>query len=152
MVRWNSSKEGKMLASLFDNGIADPRFSKPADIDPIKEMKDEFKEFTAQTFRNNYRTTASNWMTGKAIEGTRLKSLNCELMFCLAHLNIIFVSLATCCCSFHLISRHRQWHWAKQRWGQRNHSWRTRTTTSNASHRQTTSTNYVSYCLQVQGR
>lgn len=84
MVRWKSSKEGKVLASLFDNGIADPRFSKPADIDPIKEMRDEFKEFTAPTFRSNYKTTASNWMAGKAIEGTRLKSLNCESVFSFA--------------------------------------------------------------------
>lgn len=80
MVRWNANREGKILASLFDTGIADPRFSKPADIDPIKEMREEFKEFTAQTFRNNYKTTASNWMAGKAIEGTRLKSLNREFL------------------------------------------------------------------------
>jgi hypothetical protein len=80
MVRWSSSKEGKILASLFDNGIADPRFSKPADIDPVKEMNDEFKEFSSQQFRNNYKTTASNWMAAKAIEGTRLKSLDRELV------------------------------------------------------------------------
>lgn len=81
MVRWSSAKEGKVLASLFDNGIADPRFSKPADIDPIKEMREEFLEFSAPQFRNNYKTTATNWMAGKAIEGTRLKSLNRELLF-----------------------------------------------------------------------
>ena len=83
MVRWNSSKEGKVLASLFENGIADARFSKASDIDPIKELRDEFKEFTPQTFRNNYRSTATNWMAGKAVEGQRLKSLNCEsITFC----------------------------------------------------------------------
>ena len=78
MVRWNSSKEGKILASLFENGIADPRFSKPADIDPIKEMREEFKQFSAQQFRNNYKRTATNWMAGKALEGQRYKSLTCE--------------------------------------------------------------------------
>ena len=84
MVRWSSAKEGKVLASLFDNGIADPRFSKPADMDPIKDMREEFAEFSPVQFRNNYKTTASNWMAAKAIEGTRRKSLNCELvMFCL---------------------------------------------------------------------
>ena len=79
MVRWSSSKEGKVLASLFENGIADPRFSKPADIDPIKEMRDEFKEFSPQQFRNNYKTTSSNWMAGKALEGQRFKALDREL-------------------------------------------------------------------------
>lgn len=76
--RWNAAKEGKVLGSLFENGIADPRFSKAAEIDPIKEMREEFKDFTAQQFRSNYKTTATNWMAGKAVEGTRLKSLNCE--------------------------------------------------------------------------
>lgn len=76
--RWNAAKEGKVLGSLFENGIADPRFSKANEIDPIKEMREEFKPFSAQQFRNNYKTTATNWMAGKAIEGTRLKSLNCE--------------------------------------------------------------------------
>ena len=78
-VRWNSSKEGKVLASLFENNIADPRFTKAADIDPIKAMRDEFKDFSAQQFRNNYKSTATNWMAGKAVEGIRLKALNCEL-------------------------------------------------------------------------
>ena len=67
-----------MLVSLFDNGIADPRFSKAADIDPIKEMRDEFKPFSATQFRNNYKTTSANWMAAKALEGQRFKSLNCE--------------------------------------------------------------------------
>ena len=78
MVRWNPAKAGKVLSSLFDNGIADPRFSKAAEIDPIKEMRDEFKQFTAQQFRSNFKTTAANWMAAKAIEGQRFKSLNCE--------------------------------------------------------------------------
>ena len=81
MVRWNSSREGKVLASLFDNGIADPRFSKPGDIDPIKEMREEFKEFSPQQFRNNYKRTSTNWMAGRALEGQRFKSLDRELIF-----------------------------------------------------------------------
>lgn len=76
-VRW-SKDESKVLANLFETQVADPRFTKAAEIDPIKEKRDEFKEFTAQQFRNNYKTCASNWMAGKAIEGTRLKDLNRE--------------------------------------------------------------------------
>ena len=77
--RWNAAKDGKVLASLFESGLADPRSVKAADIDPIKGMRKEFKDFTDQQFRSNYKTTATNWMAGKAIEGVRLKSLNCEL-------------------------------------------------------------------------
>ena len=76
--RWNATKDGKLLASLFENGLADPRFTKAAEIDPIKNTRDEFKEFSDQQFRNNYKTTATNWMAGKAIEGTRFASLSCE--------------------------------------------------------------------------
>ena len=78
MVRWNAATDGKILCSLFENGIADARFTKAGDIDPIKEMREEFQKYEAVQFRNNYKTTATNWMAGKAIEGTRLKSLNCE--------------------------------------------------------------------------
>ena len=76
--RWKSAEDGKLLASLFENGLADPRFTKAAEIDPIKNTRDEFQRFTDQQFRNNYKTTATNWMAGKAIEGTRRKSLNRE--------------------------------------------------------------------------
>ena len=81
MVRWNASKEGKILASLFENRLADPRFSKAADIDRIKEIREEFKKFTVQTFRNNYKSTANNWMAAKTCEGFRRKDLKCESCF-----------------------------------------------------------------------
>ena len=76
--RWNPLKEGKVLGSLFEIGIADPRFTKAAEIDPIKDMRDDFRAFTKEQFRRNYGTTAAKWMAGKAVEGTRLKSLTCE--------------------------------------------------------------------------
>ena len=63
---------------MFENRLADPRFTKAADIDPIKETKDEFKKFSAQTFRTNYKASATNWMAGKSLEGARFQSLNCE--------------------------------------------------------------------------
>lgn len=73
--RW-SKDESQILSTLFDSNMADPRFTKAAEIDPIKEMRDEFKDFTAQQFRNNYKTTATNWMAGKAVGGTRFQALN----------------------------------------------------------------------------
>ena len=76
--QWNSSKQGKLLVSMFEAGLADPRCSKAADIDPVKALREEFKDFTDQTFCNNYKTTATNWMAGKAVAGTRRKNLNCE--------------------------------------------------------------------------
>jgi hypothetical protein len=81
MVRWNASKEGKILASLFENRLADPRFNKATDIDRIKEIREEFKDFSVQTFRNNYKSTANNWMAAKTCTGFRRKDLNCELYF-----------------------------------------------------------------------
>ena len=78
MVRWNGDKDGKLLCSLFDNGIADPRKQAPAEIDPIKELKEEFKGFSLQTFRDNYRKTANKWINAKAVAGKRLKHLSCE--------------------------------------------------------------------------
>ena len=77
-ARWNSSRDGKILASLFENALADPRSTKAADIDPVKTLREEFKDFADTQFRNNYKTTATNWMAGKAIAGTRLKHLSCE--------------------------------------------------------------------------
>ena len=77
-VRWNASAHGKTLASLFENGDADPRFSKAAEIDPVKELREEFKDFAKENFRNNCKTTAANWMAGKAVEGVRFKTLNRE--------------------------------------------------------------------------
>ena len=77
-VRWNASADGKTLASLFKNGDADPRFSKAAEINPVKELREEFKDFTKENFRNNCKTTAANWMAGKAVEGVRFKTLMCE--------------------------------------------------------------------------
>ena len=78
MVRWNAKTDWKLLCELFDSGVADPRFTKATDIDPIKEMKDNFKKYEAVQFRNNYKTTAVNWMAGKALEGTRRASLDRE--------------------------------------------------------------------------
>ena len=76
--RWNATTDGKVLASLFETGLADPRAVKAADIDPIKEKREEFAGFSDQQFRNNYKTTATNWMAGKAVEGIRKESLNRE--------------------------------------------------------------------------
>ena len=76
--RWNAAKEGKILAALFENNKADPRYTKATDIDPFKDMHDDSKDFTLQQFRDNYKTTATNWMAGEAVGGTRLQSLNRE--------------------------------------------------------------------------
>lgn len=62
MVRWNANREGKILSSLFENRLANPKFNKAADIDPIKEMREEFEDFSVQQFRNDSRTTANAWM------------------------------------------------------------------------------------------
>ena len=97
--RWNSSKDGKLLASLFENGIADPKCTKVSEIDPIKGMREEFKDFSDQQFRNNYRTTAASYIAGKALEGTRYKALTCELTgvmssprFMKANISIVTIS------------------------------------------------------------
>ena len=78
--RWSQAKEGKILCSLFENNLADPRFAKLADIDPIKELSEEFEGLTAEQFCNNYKKTATKWITAKAISGTRKKNLDSEWM------------------------------------------------------------------------
>ena len=76
-VCWNALKDGAVLCSLFENGLADPQFTKAANIDPIKESRDEFEKFSKEQFRNNCKTTAVAWMSGKAVEGTRLRDREC---------------------------------------------------------------------------
>ena len=93
--RWNAAKQGKILAALFESNKADPRYTKATDIDPFKDMHDDFKDFTLQQFRNNYKTTATNWMAGKAVEGTRLKSLNRELHFVPSHHMLSHMAILT---------------------------------------------------------
>ena len=94
MVRWSAAKEGKILCSLFESGMADPRYSKPAEIDPIKNMKEEFEPFTDQIFRKNYKNTATSWMTAKSLTGLRRKDLlNCE-----------FVHVIPCCFLWLIVS------------------------------------------------
>ena len=78
MVRWNSDKEGEILASLFELGMADPDFSKPSEIDPIKETKEEFREFSVDNFRKNYKKTAASWFAAKHLKGIRRK--DCEFI------------------------------------------------------------------------
>ena len=78
MVRWNAGREGKVLASLFENRLADPGFTKAADIDRIKDLREEFKGFSPQTFRNNCKSTANNWMAAKTCTGLRRKDSDCE--------------------------------------------------------------------------
>ena len=74
MVRWAQRKEGVILSGLFENGLADARFSKAGDIDPIKHLADGvFDKFSAAVFCDNYKTTAVAWMAGKASEGMRKK-------------------------------------------------------------------------------
>ena len=89
VVRWSKGKEGKVLCSLFENKLADPRFVKPADIDPVKEMREEFALLSAAQFRSNYKTTATNWITGKGMAGARKVDLDRELI-------ISFVSSSSC--------------------------------------------------------
>ena len=107
-ARWNSSRDGKILASLFENGIADPKCTKVSEIDPIKGMREEFKGFSDQQFRNNYRTTAASYIAGKAIEGTRYKALTCELRsFSFLSFDFLVPAVVTnllFCCYFFQIS------------------------------------------------
>ena len=42
MPKWSAKKEGKLLCSLFDEGVADPSFTKASDIDEIKNLKRAF--------------------------------------------------------------------------------------------------------------
>ena len=63
---------------MFENRIANPKSVNAADIDPIQELKEEFKPFTVETFRKNFKTTATDWIAGKAVAGARLRSLNRE--------------------------------------------------------------------------
>ena len=90
MVHLDAGKDGKMLSSLFDSKLADPRCTKAADINPVQEQRDEFKKFTKEAFLNNCKTTAVKWMSGKAIKGEQFKSLICEFWRALA---ILFVLL-----------------------------------------------------------
>ena len=73
MAKWSSKKHGKILCALFDEGLADHRHKAASDIDPIRELRDEFKDTPEKRFRENYKNTATMWISGKAVEGTQRK-------------------------------------------------------------------------------
>ena len=60
MPKWSAKKEGKLLCSLFDEGVADPSFTKASDIDEIKNLKPESAYFTDRRFRDNCKSTGKS--------------------------------------------------------------------------------------------
>ena len=55
MGKWNAKIDGVLLSTFFETGVADPRHTTAADIDPIKEMDDTFAEFSNTDFWTNYK-------------------------------------------------------------------------------------------------
>ena len=76
MPKWSAKKEGKLLCSLFDEGVADPSFTKASDIDEIKILKPEFAYFTDRRFRDNYKSTGKSWMVARSVSGLRFEALS----------------------------------------------------------------------------
>mmetsp|Transcript_22074 Transcript_22074/g.51912 ORF Transcript_22074/g.51912 Transcript_22074/m.51912 type:complete len:162 (+) Transcript_22074:70-555(+) len=70
MPRWGP-KHNKVLAELFNEGIADPEITKSDYIDPIRDIDALFADVTVERFRENYKNCATKYMTGMALNGVR---------------------------------------------------------------------------------
>ena len=72
-MKWSSKSHGKTLCGMFENAEADPLWEDAGHINWVKDSFEVFELLDKRRFRENFKKTATNCMSTKAMRGFRKK-------------------------------------------------------------------------------
>jgi hypothetical protein len=79
-VVWGKTHR-KELAELFQAKLANPKSTKPDEIDAVKAMSKKFEKIKDVNFRKNFKNCAAEWMMEQALKGIRRREFVCDCYY-----------------------------------------------------------------------